>query len=140
MEVTALGDIPQLTAYRDLLLAVEPRTIGSEEQAEAYRAVIDTLTDSPGMSAGQRELVGLLGQLLYDWEEEHEEPITATPQEIVQYFLQDRGLRQRDLVPDVFPSESGVSDFLAGRRPLSYSRVQRLAAFFGVSPATFYSS
>lgn len=40
----------------------------------------------------------------------------------------------------VFPSRSAVSDFLAGRRSLSYERVQKLGTFFHVSPAVSYPS
>ena len=90
------------------------------------------------MSAGQREIVGLLGQLVYDWEEEHEEPITATPQEMVRFLLEQNGLPQMALVPDVFPTRQNVSEFLAGRRRLSYDRAAKLAAFFHLSPAAFY--
>lgn len=115
-----------------------PRTINSEAQAETYRDAIDALTSRPGMSDGQREIVGLLAQLVYDCEEETEEPITGTSEGGVKLLLDDRGLRQRDLVPDVFPTESTVSDFLAGRRSLSYDRVRNLAMFFGVSPAVFF--
>jgi len=49
------------------------------------------------------------------------------------------GRRQVDLVGPVFPSASAASDFLAGRRPLSYERVRKLATFFHVSPAVFFS-
>jgi len=56
----------------------------------------------------------------------------------VHSLLEDNGLRQADLVGAVFPSPSAVSDFLAGRRPLSYERVPKLAAYFPVSPAVFY--
>lgn len=127
-----------MTDYRDLLLAIEPRTINSEAQAETYRDAIDALTSRPTMSDGRREMVGLLAQLVCDWEAETEEPIIGTPEGVVRLLLEDRGLRQRDLVPDVFPTESTVSDFLSGRRPLSYDRVRSLAAYFGVSPAVFF--
>lgn len=136
--MTTAGNFTDMTDYRDLLLSIEPRTISSEAQAEMYRGAIDVLTSRPGMSDGQREMVGLLAKLVYDWEEESEEPITGTPEGVVQLLLDDRGQRQRDLVPDVFPTESTVSDFLAGRRSLSYDRVRSLATFFGVSPAVFF--
>lgn len=136
--MTTAGNLADMTDYRDLLLAIEPRAVSSEAQAEAYRGAIDMLTSRPGISIGQREMVGLLAQLVYDWEEETEEPITGTPEGVLQLLLDDRGLRQRDLVPAVFPTESTVSDFLSGRRPLSYDRVRNLAAFFGVSPAVFF--
>lgn len=136
--MTMAKNLTDVRNYRDLLLAIEPRTISSEGQAETYRDAIDVLTSRPGMSDGQQEMVGLLARLVYDWEDETEEPITGTPQGVVQLLLDDRGLRQRDLVPDVFSTDSTVSDFLAGRRPLSYGRVRNLAMFFGVSPAVFF--
>jgi HTH-type transcriptional regulator / antitoxin HigA len=131
-------DVHHLEAYGDLLAAFQPRPIRSEREAAASGELIDTLTDLPHLSEGQREFVGLLGQLLYDWETEHEEPVEVSPREIVHSLLEDNGLRQADLVGPVFPSRSAVSDFLAGRRPLSYERVGKLAAFFRVSPAAFY--
>jgi HTH-type transcriptional regulator/antitoxin HigA len=131
-------DARALETYRELLVAFEPRPIRNEEEAQTATELIDTLTDLPRLAAGQREFVGLLGQLLHDWEMEHEESIEVTPQEIVRTLLEDNGLRQADLVGPVFPSRSAVSDFLAGRRPLSYERAGKLAAFFHVSPAVFY--
>jgi HTH-type transcriptional regulator/antitoxin HigA len=136
--MTIEQDIAKLTTYRDLLVAIEPRTITSAAQAEEYRALIDRLTDSREMSQAQRDIVGLLGQLVYDWEVEHEEPIEATPQEVVASLLEANGLPQSALVGPVFPNRHVVSDFLAGRRALSYDRAARLAAFFHVSPAVFY--
>lgn len=131
-------DVRDLTGYRDLLLAFEPHPIRTALEAERANALIDRLTDLRALSEGQREFIGLLGTLVYEWEEQNDEPITGTPQGVVQLLLEDRGLRQRDLVPRVFPSESAVSDFLAGRRKLSYERVKKLADFFAVSPALFY--
>lgn len=131
-------DVRQLETYRDLLSAFEPRPVRTEREAEALTKLIDTLTDLPDLSDGQREFVGLLGQLLSDWESEHEQPIEVSPQEIVHSLLEDNGLRQTDLVGPVFPTRSAVSDFLAGRRHLSYERVEKLARFFHVSPAVFY--
>jgi HTH-type transcriptional regulator/antitoxin HigA len=110
----------------------------AEEQAAAYQEAIDILTDQVPMSEGQRETVGLLGRLVYDWEVEHEEPITATPQEIVASLLEAKGLPQSALVPAVFPNRHNVSSFLAGRRRLTYDRAAQLAAFFHVSPAVFF--
>jgi HTH-type transcriptional regulator / antitoxin HigA len=131
-------NISDLLTYSDLLQAVQPRTIRTEADGMMANHIIDTLTDLPELSEGQRELVGLLGQLVHDWESEHEEIIEVSPQEAVSSLLVDNGLRQADLVGPVFPSPSAVSDFLHGRRSLSYERVLKLAEFFHVSPALFY--
>lgn len=131
-------DVHSLESYRDLLAEYQPKPIQSKEEAEDLTVLVDELTDLPRMSTGQREFVWLLGQLLHDWEAEHEDPIEVSPQEAVRSLLEDNDLRQVDLVGPVFPSPTAVSDFLAGRRPPSYRRVQMLAEFFHVSPAIFY--
>lgn len=131
-------NIRDIEDYRELLVEFQPRPIRSREEAEAASGLVDRLTDLPSLSEGQREFLGLLGQLLYDWESEREEPVEASPQEIVRSLLEDNELRQADLVGPVFPTRSAVSDFLADRRPLSYDRVGKLAAFFHVSPSLFY--
>lgn len=131
-------DVRNLETYRELLAAVEPRPIRSVDEAAALTQLVDALTDLSELSEGQREFIGLIGQLLYDWESEHEEPVEIPPQEVVQVLLEGKHLRQVDLVGPVFPSAPAVSDFLAGRRPLSYERVKRLSEFFGVSPALFF--
>jgi HTH-type transcriptional regulator/antitoxin HigA len=135
--VTTRTDLHELTEYRALLLEVEPRPITSEEQADAYLEVIDALTNRP-LSEGQREIVGLLGQLVHEWERTHTEPIGATPAEVVANLLAENALPQSALVPDVFPNRHNVSEFLAGRRGMSYDRARKLAAFFHVSPSAFY--
>jgi HTH-type transcriptional regulator/antitoxin HigA len=133
-------DVHELQGYSDLLRAFEPRPVQNEKEAVAMSELIDALTDLPRLTEGQREFVGLLGGLLHEWEAEHYEPIEVSAQEIVLSLLEDNGLRQTNLVGPVFPSRSAVSDFVAGRRPLSYERVARLAEFFHVSPAVFYKS
>jgi HTH-type transcriptional regulator / antitoxin HigA len=132
-------DVQGIQEYRELLDHFQPRQIRSREEADAAHTIIDALTDLPTLTEGQRDFVGLLGELVYNWEEQHEEPITVSPQEVVQSLLLDNGLRQINLVGPVFASRSAVSDFLAGRRPLSYERVRKLSAFFHVSPAVFYT-
>ncbi|GAC1445458.1 MAG: hypothetical protein NVSMB52_06610 [Chloroflexota bacterium] len=131
-------DISILVTYPDLLQAVQPRTIRTTEDAAAMNEHIDRLTDLADLSEDQREFVGLLGQLIYDWELEHEAPINVSPQEVVSSLLEENSLRQVDLVGPVFPTPSSVSDFLHHRRALSYDRVVKLASFFHVSPAVFY--
>lgn len=132
------ADARDFETYADLLATFQPRPICNEGEAARMGGLIDTLTDLTALSDGQREFVGLLGQLLHDWELEHEEPIEASPPEIVRSLLEQNGLRQSDLVGPVFPSAPAVSDFLSGRRGLSIERVAKLATFFHVSPAVFF--
>lgn len=143
MEVTAMGeerdlDLRGITEYGELLRILERRIVVRQDQAARYLEVIDTLTDLQELSAGQFDAVRLLGRLVGEWEEEHEEPITATPQEKVAHLLEENDLAQSSLVPDVFPNRQNVSAFLAGRRRLTYDRAVKLGAFFHLPPTAFY--
>lgn len=132
-------DLTRTTEYRDLLLTLEPRTIASEEQADTYRGAIDVLTNCRHMSEGQREMVGLLGQLVYEWESEREAPITADPTQVVATLLEANGLSQTALVGPVFPNRQVASATLSGHRRITYERAVKLGKFFHISPSAFYA-
>jgi HTH-type transcriptional regulator/antitoxin HigA len=57
----------------------------------------------------------------------------------VKALLEDRGLRQKDLVP-LFGTESIVSEVLSGKRELQSKHIEGLAQFFNVSPAAFFAT
>jgi len=132
------GDIRELQSYRDLLASLEPRPIHDEVGADVVRNLIDALTDLPELTEGQRDFVALLVHLLTEWEEEHYGPVEIAPHELVKNLLEDNDVPPTALVGPVFPNQATVSAFLAGQRPPSYESVQKLAAFFHISPAAFY--
>jgi len=59
--------------------------------------------------------------------------------ELLRALLEDRGLRQKDLV-GVFATESVASEVIAGRRELSRKHIEGLARFFKISPAAFFTA
>jgi HTH-type transcriptional regulator/antitoxin HigA len=50
--------------------------------------------------------------------------------------MEDRGIRQRDLIP-AFGSSSVVSDVLNGKRSISKARARKLAEYFHVPASLF---
>ena len=60
----------------------------------------------------------------------------ADPLEALRTLMEDRGLRQRDLIP-VFGSSSVASDVLKGKREISKQHARRLAEFFHVPVSLF---
>jgi HTH-type transcriptional regulator/antitoxin HigA len=60
----------------------------------------------------------------------------VSPLQVLQYFMEQRGLRQADLLP-VFGSRSIASAVLNGKREFSKAHIRKLAEFFHVSPAVF---
>lgn len=123
--------------YVRLLDAFPPVKIRSADQAEATEANIEELLTGPRLSPAERAFVDLLSDLLAAWEEANVSIPDVHGADLVKFLLKERGLRQRDLV-GVFAAESIVSEVLAGRRDLTRSHIEQLAAFFHVSPAAFF--
>jgi HTH-type transcriptional regulator / antitoxin HigA len=55
------------------------------------------------------------------------------PRKVLRYLMEQRGLRQADLVP-IFKSRGYVSDVINGKRGIGKERANQMAAFFRVSP------
>lgn len=55
---------------------------------------------------------------------------------MVQFLMEQRGLKQADLVP-LLGSRAQVSDLVNGKRGISKAQVKKLAEYFGVSAELF---
>jgi HTH-type transcriptional regulator/antitoxin HigA len=80
----------------------------------------------------------LLSTLIEVYDDERYPIPEAPPHVMIQGFMQDRRLRNKDLEPVV--GSSGVtSEVISGKRKPSIQQVKKLASFFGVSPEFFIS-
>ncbi len=134
---------PLLLADRLAGYANMPARIPSRPRPITTRAVRGTLLHGskvhlPKRSAAEEELLSLLGDLLSVWEAEHVQLPTLAPGALIGALLEARGLPQQALVGPVFSQRSAASEVISGRRALTYRHVQKLAAYFGVSPAVFF--
>jgi HTH-type transcriptional regulator/antitoxin HigA len=75
--------------------------------------------------------------LVYEYEHSTEPIPDIYGVELLKVLMEERGLRQRDLVP-IFKTESIVFDILKNRRQLTTKHIQELADFFHISPAAFF--
>jgi HTH-type transcriptional regulator/antitoxin HigA len=127
--------------YEAMLTTYAPRPIRSEAEARHVEELMNDVMDrADTLTQDDRDFLLLLGALLAVWEREHVPEPTAPPHEIARALLEERGLKQRDLVGPVFPTDAIASEVLRGKRRLTYDFVQRLAAYFHVSPALFFPS
>jgi HTH-type transcriptional regulator/antitoxin HigA len=128
-------------SYAGLLQAVEPRPIRTEAEADRIQAVVDELIDrAETLTRDEEDLLLLLGTLIERWEGDKYELPGVPPHEIVQALIESHQIRQKDLVGPVFPTEGLASEVLHGKRRLTYDFVQRLAAYFHVSPEVFFDA
>jgi HTH-type transcriptional regulator / antitoxin HigA len=110
----------------------KPHVLRSEEEYEAAIARIDELLriELEPHSDGWEEL-RFLSLLVEDYEREHYPIEPASPQQIVEYALEQRGL-DRSALYDVMGGKSRVSEFLNEKRPLSLSQVRGLRKLLGI--------
>jgi HTH-type transcriptional regulator/antitoxin HigA len=110
----------------------------SRRQFRETQAVIDSLIDKPGrLTPAESQYLATLGTLIHEYEDRTIQIMPLPEGEMIRFLLGERGLRQKDLAP-VFGAESIVSAVLNGRRKLNRRHIERLAAFFQVSPAVFF--
>ena len=123
--------------YIKLLQQFPPRTITNEEQLEATQAQIDRLLDSNELSSEELDYLNVLGVLVFEYEQAQESIPDIYGIELLKVLIQERQLRQKDLVP-IFKTESIISDILNKKRQLTVRHIQELAQFFNLSPAVFF--
>jgi HTH-type transcriptional regulator / antitoxin HigA len=126
--------------YAQLLVAVQPKVIETEEENEFYLAEVTKLMRlGDAISPAQEQLLKLLVNLIESFESQHYQLKAASPLEILTELVRDRGLKQKDLLP-VFGSQGIASEVLNGKRGISKAQAKALGEFFKVSPSLFFDT
>ena len=110
------------------------------ETDEEYQRLLARLSDLDvsrhSLSAEEEALAELLARLISDYEDRRFPIPQAPPHQVLQFLMEQPGLRQADLAP-IVGSRSQVSDILSGKRGISKAAAKKLAAFFRVSAELF---
>ena len=122
-------------AYGGLLANALPRIIESDEENERLIAEMERIDTLPNPSPEERELAELIGLLVETYERRYDLG-QADPIEALTQLMEDRSMRQRDLIP-VFGSSSVASDVLNRKREISKRHARALAELFSVPVGIF---
>jgi HTH-type transcriptional regulator/antitoxin HigA len=123
--------------YGELLSQVLPTVIKTEAEYQRLLAEIERLIDrGDKKSPEELALLELMCQLVEAYEARHYPIEKAEPHEVLQHLMEERGLRQSDLLP-IFGSRGYVSDIVNGKRGISKQHAKALGKLFHVSPEVF---
>ena len=123
--------------YGKLLARTLPRVIETKREHERMIAELEKFdTRGRPLTAEEEKLTQLMTVLIQQFEETHYPLSHAGPVEALGVLMQDRNLRQRDLIP-VFGASSVISDILKGKRSISKTHARKLAEFFHVPVSLF---
>jgi HTH-type transcriptional regulator/antitoxin HigA len=133
MAVTTINE----AAYAKLLARALPRVIETAKDNEHMIAELEKL-DTLGrpLTPEEDKLAELMTVLIKQFEEKRYPLGHAGPVEALRVLMEDRSLRQRDLIP-IFGSSSVASDVLNEKRSISKAHARKLAEFFHVPVSLF---
>jgi HTH-type transcriptional regulator/antitoxin HigA len=124
--------------YGRLLLKTLPRAIRTEAENERALAEMDRLMSKgeDNLTPEEDALLELLADLIEKFEDENYPIAEAPPHRILQAVMEERGLRQADLVP-ILGSRAAVSRIVNGSRAISKAQAKKLSEYFRMSAGLF---
>ena len=126
------------TKYGDLLVATLPIPIETKEEHERMLKTVSRLMakGEGNLSVEEERLLKLLVILVENFEDRTLPLKDASPHEMLLFFMDQRKLRQADLLP-VFGSRSVASNVVNGKRSISKAQAKKLAEMFHSSADVF---
>lgn len=124
--------------YGKLLAATLPKIIETREEFDRYVETMERLdrrAEREPLSPEELALLTLLERLVKDYDDQIELP-EVPPHKMIRFLMEQRHLRQADLLP-VFGSRSVASEVLSGKREPRKAHIRKLAQFFHVSAELF---
>jgi len=136
MGITATVDIDQVK-YGKLLAETLPKIIETDEEFDRMATLLEELTiPERELTPEEDALASLIEKLVVDYDDRYYAIPDAKPHKMVQFLMEQRGLKQADLVP-VLGSRAQVSDLVNGKRGISKAQAKKLAEYFKVSAELF---
>ncbi len=114
-----------------------PKMIDSERDYRQSRSVLERLLfPERKLSAEEDALAKLLIHLIGVYEDRTVVPPSTTPRQVLQHLMEQRRLKQADLVR-LFGTASVVSEILSGKREINARHARELSKFFGLPAGLF---
>ncbi|MEG4965778.1 transcriptional regulator [Microcoleus sp. B6-A1] len=124
------------TAYGQLLAKSQPKPILNEEDYSVAEAEFNALMSQEELTVEEETLLDLWALLIEQYESKYYPIPQATPQDILLHLIEDREIKQVELV-GVIGSKGVVSEVVNGKRAISKAQAKALGEFFNVNPSLF---
>ncbi|PLZ55396.1 helix-turn-helix domain-containing protein [Fischerella thermalis] len=97
---------------------------------------INYILDKKNLTQDDRDYLKVLGTLVYDYEQQHEQIPMLRGVELLKALLEESNLQPKDLVP-ICKSESEALDILNNKRQMTEEEIEGFASFFRMNPSYF---
>lgn len=113
------------------------KVITSLTQYKKYCNALEALVFSGDKDKNTKDEIALLTLLIEKWDAEHLSATDLDPIQLLQSFMDEHGMKAKDLVTLLDVSKGYVSDILHYKKGLSKDVIRKLAAHFKVSQEAF---
>ena len=137
-KTTVVG--PPDQAYLKLIERFPLRPIRTEAELDAAASIIDELTDRDELSLTESDYLDVLGDLVEKYENEHIEMPYVSDAAMIASLMEEKGVRQADVVRGTGISKTVLSLVLHGKRELTREHIDAVSKYFDVNPAAFLGS
>ena len=126
--------------YANLVHDDPPKVIRTDEENARWLDKLSELNSRwDRLNAAEKDFYDTLIVLIEDYERRAYPVADSPPIEVLKELLEANGLKQKDLVGDVFESASVVSEILSGKRSFTLDHIKRLSSRFNVPVSVFIS-
>jgi len=122
--------------YGELCAEVVPKVIADDREFDRMAKKLEYLAVRDNLTAEETALAELLAALIQTYDDRHHRLPHLPPHKMISFLMNQRHLRQADLIP-VFGSRSVASEVLGGKREPSKTHVRNLAEFFRLPAELF---
>jgi HTH-type transcriptional regulator/antitoxin HigA len=123
--------------YGRLCAHALPKVIANDREFDRMAEKLEELSFKKNSTTEEKALAELLTKLILDYDHAHHSLPDLPPHKTIAFLMDQKGLRQADLV-SVFGSRSVASAVLNGKREPSKAHIRKLAEFFHLSPEVFF--
>jgi HTH-type transcriptional regulator/antitoxin HigA len=113
------------------------KVITSLTQYKKYCNTLEELVFSGAKNKNTKDEIALLTLLIEKWDAEHLSTTDLDPIQLLQSFMDEHGMKAKDLVDLLDVSKGYVSDILHYKKGLSKDVIRKLASHFKVSQEAF---
>ena len=131
------------TEQKEAWAVLKPIATHPQNEAE-YDRLIETLNDLIDETGGDERhpmasLLDSLGDIAMAYEKDHHQINTeaVTPVEMLRYLMEEKGMKQKDLVEAGFDAQGNISKILNGKREMSLNQVKKACTIFSVPAGVF---
>jgi HTH-type transcriptional regulator/antitoxin HigA len=127
-------------AYLALIRRFPLRPLRTDAELDAASEMVDELTGRDDLSPAESDYLDVLGDLVEKYEDEHVEMPHVSDGTMLRSLIEEKGVRQVDVVRGTGISKTVLSLVLNDKRDLTREHIGVLSKYFGVSPSSFLGS